>query len=141
MRLVFSKYVVLPNFCCGGILRPLQDLLLITSCQATLKMPRGFEVPLQRNEWIIEKMTLVIPFGIAKPGTQYKENELKTDLIRHILQAILRNFTFQVLSFALIMDNTSFQVESLLGLAPRGPRYLTRKYRYDIKPRLSIPFR
>jgi len=47
-------------------LRPLEDLLLITLCQATLKMPWEFEVRFQRKERIIEKMALVIPFGIAK---------------------------------------------------------------------------
>jgi hypothetical protein len=41
---------------------------------------------------------------------------------------MLKKFPFHVLSFALIVDNTGFQVESLLGLAPRGnPRYLTEK--------------
>ena len=73
-------------------------------------------------------MTLIICFGIAKTDMYNKGRELKTDLIRHIIPAILKKFSFHVLSFALFVDNSGFQVESLLGLAPRGsPRYLTGK--------------
>jgi hypothetical protein len=45
---------------------------------------------------------------------------LKTYLIRHNFPAILKNFYFHVLNFALMVDNTGFQVESLLRLALRG---------------------
>jgi hypothetical protein len=41
---------------------------------------------------------------------------------------MLNILPFQVLNLALIIDNTGFQVESLLGLAPKGnPRYLIGK--------------
>jgi hypothetical protein len=41
---------------------------------------------------------------------------------------MLNILPFQVLNLALIVDNTGFQVESLLGLAPKGnPRYLIGK--------------
>jgi hypothetical protein len=76
---------------------------------------------------LIDEMALVMPFGIKK-NIWYRGKELRTNLIRHILPTMLRNFPFHVLSFALIVDNTSFQEESLLGLAPRcSPRYLIGK--------------
>jgi DNA-binding transcriptional MerR regulator len=57
-----------------------------------------------------------------------KDKELKIDLIKHILLAMLNIFPLQVLNLALIADNISFQLESLLGLAPKGnPGYLTGK--------------
>jgi hypothetical protein len=41
---------------------------------------------------------------------------------------MLNILPFQVLNLALIVDNTGFQVESLLGLTPKGnPRYLIGK--------------
>ena len=76
---------------------------------------------------MIDEMALVMPFGI-KINIWYRGKELRTNLIRHILPTMLKNFPFHVLSFALIVDNTSFQEESLLGLAPRrSPRYLIKK--------------
>jgi hypothetical protein len=41
---------------------------------------------------------------------------------------MLKNFLFHVLNFALMVDNIGFQIESLLGLTPRGNlRYMTGK--------------
>jgi len=53
---------------------------------------------------------------------------------------MLRNFPSHMLNFALIVDNTGFQMESLFGLAPRGsPRYLTGKVSLRKKIVLARP--
>jgi len=91
----------------------------MTLCQATLQIPREFEVPFHKKKRLIEEMTLLIPFGIGKK-IYNKTTELKTYLIRHSFPAILKNFPFRVLNFALMVEKIGFQVESLLGLALRG---------------------
>ena len=53
---------------------------------------------------------------------------------------MLNNLPFQVLNLSLIVDNTSLQVESLLGLAPKGnPMYLIRKESLRYKITLAKP--
>jgi len=89
---------------------------------------------------LMEDIAFEMPFGIVKTDMKYRGREFKTDLIRHILPAMLRNFPFHLLNFALIVDITGFQVESLVGLAPRGsPRYVIGKVSLRQKIALARP--
>jgi len=44
--------------------RPPRDFDLMTLYKATLQIPWEFKLPLHKKEWLIEDMTLIIPFGI-----------------------------------------------------------------------------
>jgi hypothetical protein len=89
----------------------------MTLCQATLQIPREFEVPFHKT---IDRGDDIVNTLWHRKKKYNKTTELKTYLIRHSFPAILKNFPFRVLNFALMVEKIGFQVESLLGLALRG---------------------
>jgi hypothetical protein len=85
----------------------------MTLYKATLQIPWEYKLPLHKKKVINRRYDI--------------NNTLWHMINRHIIPTMLI-FPFQVLNLALIVDNTGFQVKSLLGLTPKdNPRYLTGK--------------